>query len=103
MAAAESEASYIDYEAFASPDFHAPSFANTLVLSTNDANDTSIDLSTPLSRVLFDVQEVDTHIDSLTTSSALPLIKHTSRDYNKHTQDCIKMWWKDTNKPNKFV
>ncbi|THX26872.1 hypothetical protein D6C77_07927 [Aureobasidium pullulans] len=78
MAAAESEASYIDYEAFASPDFHAPSFANTLVLSTNDANDTSIDLSTPLSRVLFDVQEVDTHIDSLTTSSALPLIKHTS-------------------------
>ncbi|KAI5236867.1 P-loop containing nucleoside triphosphate hydrolase protein [Aureobasidium subglaciale] len=78
MAAADPEASYIDYEAFASPDFHAPTFANTLVLSTNDANDTSLDLSTPLSRVLFDVQEVDTHIDSLTTSSALPLLKHTS-------------------------
>ncbi|KAH0012302.1 P-loop containing nucleoside triphosphate hydrolase protein, partial [Aureobasidium melanogenum] len=78
MADTEAEASYIDYEAFASPDFHAPSFANTLVLSTNDANDTSLDLSTPLSRVLFDVQEVDTHIDSLTTSSALPLLKHTS-------------------------
>ncbi|KAG9536775.1 putative Golgi transport complex component Cog5, partial [Aureobasidium melanogenum] len=74
----KNEASYIDYEAFASPDFHASSFANTLVLSTNDANDTSLDLSTPLSRVLFDVQEVDTHIDSLTTSSALPLLKHTS-------------------------
>ncbi|KAI4839678.1 golgi transport complex component Cog5 [Aureobasidium sp. EXF-8846] len=78
MAAADSEESYIDYEAFASPDFHAPTFTNTLILSTNDANDTSLDLSTPLSRVLFDVQEVDTHIDSLTTSSALPLLKHTS-------------------------
>jgi hypothetical protein len=78
MAAADSEESYIDYEAFTSPDFHAPTFTNTLILSTNDANDTSLDLSTPLSRVLFDVQEVDTHIDSLTTSSALPLLKHTS-------------------------
>lgn len=85
MAATESEPSYIDYEAFASPDFHAPSFANTLVLSTNDANDTSLDLSTPLSRVLFDVQEVDTHIDSLTTSSALPLLKHTSTRANAST------------------
>lgn len=78
MAEAETEPSYIDYEAFASPDFDAPSFANALVLSTNDANDTSLDLSTPLSRVLFDVQEIDTHIDSLTTSSALPLLNHTS-------------------------
>lgn len=73
----EDEPSYIDYEAFLDPDFSATSFANTLVLSTNNPSDTPLDLSTPLSRVLFDVQEVDTHIDTLTTKSALPLLEHT--------------------------
>jgi hypothetical protein len=72
--------SYIDYEAFLDPDFSATSFANTLVLATNNSSDTPLDLSTPLSRVLFDVQEVDTHIDTLTTKSALPLLEHT-RDH----------------------
>jgi hypothetical protein len=73
----DEEPSYIDYEAFLDPDFSATSFANTLVLSTNNPSDTPLDLSTPLSRVLFDVQEVDTHIDTLTTKSALPLLEHT--------------------------
>ncbi|TKA60487.1 hypothetical protein B0A49_05940 [Cryomyces minteri] len=72
-----SEPSYIDYEAFLSPSFSAPSFANSLVLATNDPSDTPLDLSTPLSRVLFDVQEIDTHIDTLTTKSALPLLQYT--------------------------
>jgi hypothetical protein len=76
----EDEPSYIDYEAFLDPDFSATGFANTLVLSTNNPSDTPLDLSTPLSRVLFDVQEVDTHIDTLTTKSALPLLEHT-RDH----------------------
>ncbi|KAK5164710.1 hypothetical protein LTR04_001685 [Oleoguttula sp. CCFEE 6159] len=72
-----SEPSYIDYEAFLSPSFSAPSFANSLVLATNDPSDAPLDLSTPLSRVLFDVQEIDTHIDTLTTRSALPLLQYT--------------------------
>lgn len=74
---ATSEASYIDYDAFLDPDFSAASFANTLVTNTNNINDTQVDLSTPLSRVLFDVQEIDTHIHNLTTKSALPLLEHT--------------------------
>ncbi|CAG7945004.1 unnamed protein product [Penicillium salamii] len=69
--------SYIDYEAFLDPDFSPSSFANTLVTSTNNATDTPLDLSTPLSRVLFDLQEIDTHIHTLTTKSALPLLSHT--------------------------
>lgn len=76
----DDEPSYIDYEAFLDPDFSATSFANTLVLATNNPSDTPLDLSTPLSRVLFDVQEVDTHIDTLTTKSALPLLEYT-RDH----------------------
>ncbi|KAJ5174693.1 Conserved oligomeric Golgi complex subunit 5 [Penicillium canariense] len=74
---AEGEPSYIDYEAFLDPEFSPAGFANTLVLSTNNATDTPLDLSTPLSRVLFDLQEIDTHIHALTTKSALPLLSHT--------------------------
>lgn len=73
----EEEPSYIDYETFVAPDFNPAAFANTLVLSTNNANDTPLDLSTPLSRVLFDIQEIDSHIDLLATRSALPLLTHT--------------------------
>ncbi|KAJ5163743.1 uncharacterized protein N7500_005573 [Penicillium coprophilum] len=74
---AEGDPSYIDYEAFLDPDFSPALFANTLVTSTNNATDTPLDLSTPLSRVLFDLQEIDTHIHALTTKSALPLLSHT--------------------------
>ena len=78
MAASEHQkSSYIDYDTFLAPDFSATGFANSLVTSTNNPSDTPIDLSTPLSRVLFDVQEVDTHIHNLTTSAALPLLRHT--------------------------
>lgn len=71
------EPSYIDYETFLDPEFSPTSFANSLVLATNNSSDTSLDLSTPLSRVWFDVQEVDTHIHTLTTKSALPLLTYT--------------------------
>lgn len=73
----DSEPSYIDYETFLDPDFSPTSFANSLVLATNNPSDTPLDLSTPLSRVLFDVQEIDTHIHTLTTRSALPLLNYT--------------------------
>ncbi|KAJ5033558.1 uncharacterized protein L3040_008670 [Drepanopeziza brunnea f. sp. 'multigermtubi'] len=71
------DASYIDYEAFLDPAFSPALFANSLVLTTNNPTDTPLDLSTPLSRVLFDAQEINTHIDALTTKSALPLLSHT--------------------------
>ncbi|KAK2763790.1 hypothetical protein FQN54_009407 [Arachnomyces sp. PD_36] len=74
----DSDPSYIDYETFLSPDFSPSSFANTLVTTTNNITDTPLDLSTPLSRVLFDLQEIDTHIHSLTTKSALPLFEYTT-------------------------
>ncbi|KAK8222042.1 Conserved oligomeric Golgi complex subunit [Zalaria obscura] len=80
------EESYIDYETFLDPSFSATSFANTLVLATNDPSDTPLDLSTPLSRVLFDVQEVDTHIDTLTTQCALPLLEHTQEQSDASTR-----------------
>ncbi|KAM0478300.1 hypothetical protein ACHAPX_005490 [Trichoderma viride] len=71
------EPSYIDYETFLSPDFAPAAFANSLVLSTNNPDDSPLDLSTPLSRVLFDAQEIDSHIDLLTTRSSVPLLQYT--------------------------
>ncbi|KAI9723767.1 MAG: hypothetical protein M1812_001067 [Candelaria pacifica] len=76
----DTEPSYIDYETFLDPSFSPTTFANTLVLATNNPSDTPLDLSTPLSRVLFDVQEIDTHIHTLTTKSALPLLTHTQEN-----------------------
>ena len=84
----DSEPSYIDYETFLDPSFSATSFANSLVLATNNPLDTPLDLSTPLSRVLFDVQEVDTHIHTLTTKSALPLLNYT-KDQNDAGQQIV--------------
>ncbi|KAI2469058.1 oligomeric Golgi complex subunit 5 [Annulohypoxylon bovei var. microspora] len=79
MAANEEEdPSYVDYEAFLDPSFSPSSFANSLVLATNNPNDTPLDLSTPLSKVLFDAQEIDSHIDLLTTRCAIPLLSHAT-------------------------
>ncbi|KAI0107379.1 oligomeric Golgi complex subunit 5 [Hypoxylon sp. NC0597] len=78
MAANEDEdASYVDYDAFLDPGFSPSAFANTLVLATNNPTDTPLDLSTPLSKVLFDAQEIDSHIDLITTRSAIPLLTYT--------------------------
>lgn len=84
---ASTEPSYIDYETFLDPSFSPTTFANSLVLATNTPSDTPLDLSTPLSKVLFDVQEIDTHIHTLTTKSALPLLNYT-RDQD-HAAQCI--------------
>ncbi|KAI4141433.1 MAG: hypothetical protein L6R39_005335 [Caloplaca ligustica] len=75
--AEEEGGSYIDYDAFLDPDFSPTAFANSLVIATNNPSDIPIDLSTPLSRVLFDIQDIDTHIHTLTTKSAIPLLTHT--------------------------
>ena len=72
------EESYVDYDAINAADFSPTAYANKLILQTNNPND-ALDLSTPLSRVLFDVQEVDTHIDTLTTKNAIPIIEYTQQ------------------------
>ncbi|KAF3908895.1 hypothetical protein AA313_de0206161 [Arthrobotrys entomopaga] len=84
--------SYIDFDIFLASDFSPYSFANTLIHATNNPSDTTLDLSTPLSRVLFDLQEIDTHIHTLTTSSAETLLVHTktSRDNSKLLVESIR-------------
>jgi hypothetical protein len=81
------ESSYLDYETFLDPAFSPEAFANSLVLATNNASDSPLDLATPLKRVLYDVQEVDTNIDKLTTVSASPLVHYTKE--HVHASDRI--------------
>ncbi|KAK5364947.1 Conserved oligomeric Golgi complex subunit [Exophiala xenobiotica] len=69
---------YIDLDYIASNDFSPYSHANNLVLATNNPSDPTIDLTTPLSRVLFDLQEIDSHIHTLTSRSALDILTYTS-------------------------
>ena len=69
--------SYLDYEAFLLPSFSPKVFASNLFSLTNDSSDPVPDLQVPLSRVLFDIQELDSHIDCLTTRSAIPLLHYT--------------------------
>lgn len=74
---AATDNSYLDTTTLLAPDFSPTTYANTLIHATNNASDTPLDLSTPLSRVLFDVQEVDTRIDTLTTKNADSIVSHT--------------------------
>ncbi|KAI5793703.1 Golgi transport complex subunit 5-domain-containing protein [Peziza echinospora] len=84
----EEDTTYIDYETFLSPTFSAASFANALITHTNSTTTTTsssssepLDLTTPLSRVLFDLQEIESHIYTLTTTHAVPLLTHSSTTY----------------------
>ncbi|KAL6252529.1 Conserved oligomeric Golgi complex subunit [Rhinocladiella similis] len=69
---------YIDLDYITSADFSPHQHANNLVLATNNPSDPTIDLTTPLSRVLFDLQEIDSHIHTLTSRSALDILTYTS-------------------------
>ena len=71
-----SDSSYIDYETFLAADFSPHNFANGLILHTNTSDDLNLDLSTPLSGVLFDLQEIDSHIHALSTGNAPELLEY---------------------------
>lgn len=68
---------YIDIDSLTSDDFSPYNHAATLIQRTNNSSDPSVDLTTPLSRVLFDLQEIDSHIHTLTSRSALDILNYT--------------------------
>jgi Golgi transport complex subunit 5 len=72
-----STSTYIDIDSLTSQDFSPYNHAATLIQRTNNPSDPSIDLTTPLSRVLFDLQEIDSHIHTLTSRSALDILNYT--------------------------
>jgi len=59
---------YADYASLLSPDFTPSSHANSLVVATNDPSDKQIDLTSPLKRIEYDIEEVNRRIDQLVYS-----------------------------------
>lgn len=77
---------YISIEKLTDPSFSPYTYANNLVKSVNTSSatgqpttgpDSLVDLTTPLQKTLFDLQEIDTSIHALTSRSALDIIEYT--------------------------
>jgi Golgi transport complex subunit 5 len=56
---------YADYVALLSEDFTPAKHANSLVLATNDPSDKQTDLTSPMQRVQYDLDEVNSRITQL--------------------------------------
>jgi hypothetical protein len=56
---------YADYALLLSPTFTPSSHANKLVLATNDLSDKQTDLTSPMKRIEYDLEEVNRRIDQL--------------------------------------
>ena len=56
---------YADYAALLSESFTPANHANKLVLATNDPSDRETDLTSPMRRVRYDLEEVNRRIDQL--------------------------------------
>jgi hypothetical protein len=68
----------VDLPSLLAPTFSPVAHANALVLATNNpADPPPVDLAMPLSRALFDGQEIDSRIDALATRYAVPLLTYT--------------------------
>lgn len=80
--------SYIPIDKLTSDSFNPYNYANDLVKSVNTssatgqpntASDALVDLTTPLQKTLFDLQEIDTAIHTLTSRSALEILEYTQQ------------------------
>lgn len=56
---------YADYISLLAPTFTPARHANSLVLATNDPSDKQTDLTSPLQRIRYDLEEVDRRIDQI--------------------------------------
>lgn len=76
---------YIDLTKLTSDTFSPYQYANEIVRSVNttssaapsNPSDPLVDLTTPLQKTLFDLQEIDTSIHTLTSKSALDILTYT--------------------------
>ncbi|RMD42283.1 hypothetical protein DV735_g2826, partial [Chaetothyriales sp. CBS 134920] len=82
---AMSTSNYIDIDSLTSDEFSPYDHAAALIQRSNNPADPSIDLNTALSRALFDLQEIDSHIHTLTSRSALDILTYT-RTQNEAAQ-----------------
>jgi Golgi transport complex subunit 5 len=70
---------YADYASLLSPAFTPSAHANVLVLATNDPSDTQADLTSPMKRIEYDLDEVNRRIDELVHTHTHPGISNGVR------------------------
>ncbi|KAK9460032.1 Golgi transport complex subunit 5-domain-containing protein [Lipomyces oligophaga] len=70
---------YIDYALFTAPDFNVISFCNELVVATNTATDSSVDLTAAQQRVRFDLEEVGKLLYNESVENHSSLIAHAAK------------------------
>ncbi|RCK63612.1 Conserved oligomeric Golgi complex subunit 5 [Candida viswanathii] len=63
-----------DFEAFLEPDFKAEQFANELLVATNGQDNPELDLTTPIKKLTFDIDECDKRIAKISSSNYESLI-----------------------------
>jgi hypothetical protein len=62
---------YADYSSLLADSFTPAVHANSLVLATNDPSDKTTDLTSPMKRIQYDLEEVNRRIDELVQSFEL--------------------------------
>ena len=65
---------YADYSALLAESFTPAAHANSLITATNDPSDKTTDLTSPMQRVQYDIEEVNRHIDELVVSLRMQLM-----------------------------
>ncbi|KAK6463032.1 Golgi transport complex subunit 5-domain-containing protein [Scheffersomyces coipomensis] len=68
-----------DFEAFIDPDFHPTTFANDLIVATNGNESNDIDLSTPIKKLKFDIQECNSRMTKIAANNYELLVSNFSR------------------------
>lgn len=65
-----------DFEAFLEHDFKAEQFANELIIATNGHDNPELDLTTPIKKLTFDIDECDKRIAKISSSNYESLISN---------------------------
>lgn len=65
-----------DFEAFLEPDFNSYSFANDLLLGTNDHDTVELDIDTSIKKLTFDIDEVEKRMTNLSSQNYESLVSN---------------------------
>lgn len=74
MPTAEDESEYADYDVFLEDGFDPIAFANSLVVATNNATDTDVDLDAPKRRVQYSIEELDGQLNELAGANYVEIL-----------------------------
>jgi hypothetical protein len=78
MAVPIEESEYAEYDVFLAEGFDPISFANSLVVATNNPTDVDVDLDAPTRRMRYSLEELDTRINELAGANYTEILDQAS-------------------------